>query len=100
MPNITCSAEDALQDVTALLDVVRTVQETAGDDLREIRETFESLATVESDCSSAKKGGDLGPFTLGQFKESFEKAALKLDVGECCDPVETSSGWHIILRVS
>ena len=28
----------------------------------ELRSVFESLAKVESDCSSAKRGGDLGPF--------------------------------------
>lgn len=30
--------------------------------------TFEELARLESDCSSARKGGDLGYFTRGQMQ--------------------------------
>eukprot|EP00794_Sanderia_malayensis_P001074 gene1074-415_t len=31
-------------------------------------DTFEKLAEVESDCSSAKQGGDLGFFTKGKMQ--------------------------------
>jgi peptidyl-prolyl cis-trans isomerase NIMA-interacting 1 len=37
--------------------------------------TFKELAEQESDCSSAKKGGDLGYFGKGQMQPSFEAAA-------------------------
>ena len=32
--------------------------------------TFEELASQFSDCSSAKRGGDLGPFGRGQMQVS------------------------------
>lgn len=33
--------------------------------------SFSELASQESDCSSAKKGGDLGPFGRGQMQSEF-----------------------------
>ena len=33
--------------------------------------TFEELASQFSDCSSAKRGGDLGPFGRGQMQVSI-----------------------------
>ena len=61
---------------------------------------FETLATAESDCSSAKRGGDLGPFRRGQMHPDFEKASFELGVGELCkDVIETPSGFHTILRI-
>eukprot|EP00246_Nothoceros_aenigmaticus_P003671 TRINITY_DN1484_c0_g1_i2.p1 TRINITY_DN1484_c0_g1~~TRINITY_DN1484_c0_g1_i2.p1 ORF type:complete len:119 (+),score=22.61 TRINITY_DN1484_c0_g1_i2:127-483(+) len=56
------------------------------------------LALEHSDCSSAKRGGDLGWFGRGKMQESFEDAAFSLKVGELSDIVETQSGVHIILR--
>lgn len=61
---------------------------------------FETLATAESDCSSAKRGGDLGPFRRGQMHPDFEKASFELGVGELCkEVIETTSGFHTILRI-
>ena len=60
--------------------------------------TFEELASKYSDCSSAKRGGDLGPFHRGQMQKPFEDAAFALKVGELSEPVWTDSGVHIILR--
>jgi peptidyl-prolyl cis-trans isomerase NIMA-interacting 1 len=37
--------------------------------------TFEELASTESDCSSYKRGGDLGPFGRGKMQKEFEAAA-------------------------
>lgn len=33
---------------------------------------FGALASTESHCSSAKRGGDLGPFGPGQMQKAFE----------------------------
>eukprot|EP00457_Paulinella_chromatophora_P012640 gb/GEZN01012865.1/.p1 GENE.gb/GEZN01012865.1/~~gb/GEZN01012865.1/.p1 ORF type:complete len:154 (+),score=26.50 gb/GEZN01012865.1/:52-513(+) len=60
--------------------------------------SFESLASVHSDCSSAKRGGDLGSFGRGQMQKPFEEATYALKVGEMSGIVDTDSGVHIILR--
>jgi len=62
--------------------------------------TFEELAKVYSDCSSAAKGGDLGFFSSGQMQKPFEDATFALKVGELSEPVWTDSGVHIILRTA
>ena len=60
--------------------------------------SFEELAGKFSDCSSAKKGGDLGLFGRGQMQKPFEDATFGLDVGQMSEAVITDSGVHIILR--
>lgn len=60
--------------------------------------TLAELAATESDCSSAKKSGDLGFFERGQMQPPFEKASFALKVGEMSAPVWTESGVHLILR--
>ena len=59
---------------------------------------FEKIAKRESDCSSHKKGGDLGWFGKGQMQKPFEVASFALEIGELSDIVETSSGVHLIYR--
>lgn len=59
---------------------------------------FATIALTESDCSSSKKGGDLGLFGRGQMQKSFEDATYALRAGELSDIVESDSGIHIILR--
>ncbi|GAO50939.1 hypothetical protein G7K_5058-t1 [Saitoella complicata NRRL Y-17804] len=56
------------------------------------------LAVSESDCSSARKGGDLGYFGRGEMQKEFEEAAFGLQVGEMSRVVETASGLHLIER--
>jgi NIMA-interacting peptidyl-prolyl cis-trans isomerase 1 len=80
-------------------------KEAALDELNAYREqiesgatTFEALAQRVSDCSSAKRGGDLGEFGPGQMQKPFEDATMALKVGEMSGAVETESGVHIILR--
>lgn len=60
---------------------------------------FAAVAKVESDCSSAARGGDLGTFGRGQMQKPFEDASFALKVGELSGVVDTDSGVHIILRV-
>ena len=57
-----------------------------------LAEAFASLASVESHCSSARGGGDLGPFKRGQMQRVFEEAAFGLRVGEMSGLVESDSG--------
>ncbi|RSH84343.1 uncharacterized protein EHS24_005863 [Apiotrichum porosum] len=59
---------------------------------------FAQIASTESDCSSARKGGDLGWFGKGQMQRTFEEAAYALQPGELSPLVETDSGIHVILR--
>lgn len=61
--------------------------------------TLAELAKTYSDCSSAKRGGDLGPFSRGQMQKPFEDVAFSLKVGEISDITETDSGLHIIERI-
>ena len=60
--------------------------------------TLAQLATTESDCSSARKEGDLGYFSKGDMQKAFEDAAFALQKDEMSDVVETDSGLHLILR--
>lgn len=60
--------------------------------------SFADLASKYSDCSSAKRGGDLGSFKKGAMQKPFEEASFALKVGELSEPVFTDSGVHIILR--
>lgn len=53
-----------------------------------------------SDCSSAKRGGDLGLFGRGAMQKPFEDAAFALKVGELSQIVDTDSGVHIIMRTA
>lgn len=57
------------------------------------------LAVSESDCSSARKRGDLGFFARGEMQKEFEDAAFALQTGELSHLVETASGIHLIERL-
>ena len=61
---------------------------------------FADVARVESDCSSAARGGDLGSFARGAMQKPFEDAAFGLSVGELSGVVDTDSGVHIVLRTA
>ncbi|KAK9766549.1 peptidyl-prolyl cis-trans isomerase Pin1 [Basidiobolus ranarum] len=62
--------------------------------------TLGELAKTESDCSSAKREGDLSFFSRGQMQPPFEDAAFALKVGEMSEPVWSDSGVHLILRTA
>ncbi|AMD18672.1 HBL230Wp [Eremothecium sinecaudum] len=61
---------------------------------------FEDLAVERSDCSSYKKGGDLGFFGRGEMQAEFEKVAFSLKVGEVSGIADSDSGVHLIKRVA
>ncbi|TPX68411.1 hypothetical protein SpCBS45565_g03106 [Spizellomyces sp. 'palustris'] len=87
--NITRTKEEAHKKIAAFRE--RIVSEETD---------LATLAQTESDCSSAKRGGDLGQFGRGQMQPPFENAAFALQVGELSQPVESDSGVHLILRTA
>ncbi|KAL1893029.1 peptidyl-prolyl cis-trans isomerase Pin1 [Sporothrix stenoceras] len=62
--------------------------------------TLGELALTESDCSSARKRGDLGYFGKGDMQKEFEESAFSLRPGETSGVVETASGLHLIQRLA
>jgi len=76
------------------MDIILKHQETITSGQKSLGE----LAVTESDCSSARKMGDLGNFGKGDMQKEFEEAAFKLKVGEVSGIVETASGLHLIER--
>lgn len=57
---------------------------------------FEELAKTRSTDATASRGGDIGYFRKGQLVPDFEKACLKLSVGQLSDVVHTQFGYHVI----
>ena len=71
---------------------------SAVDEGKDMTERFVAIAGKESDCSSFKRGGNLGAFGRNKMQKPFEEAAFALKVGELSDPITTDSGIHLILR--
>lgn len=92
---ITISKEEAIAE---LKEIISILEESKGD-AKELRATFEELAKTESDCTSAKRGGDVGYFGRKKMQPNFEKVSFSLGIGEMSGIVETSSGVHVILRL-
>ena len=57
---------------------------------------FGELARVNSEDSSAAKGGDLGWVAPGDTVPEFERAMNALATNEISQPVQTPFGWHLI----
>ena len=58
---------------------------------------FGKVAQEVSECSSKKKGGELGYFTRGQMVKEFEDAAFSTQPGQMTGIIKTVHGYHIIL---
>ncbi|KAI9837707.1 MAG: protein kinase ssp1 [Sarea resinae] len=84
---ITRSKDDAMSIILSHETRIRSGATSLGD-----------LAVTESDCSSARKRGDLGFFGKGEMQKEFEEAAFALKPGEVSHVVETASGLHLIER--
>ena len=87
--NITRSKEEAIEQLKKYADMIESGEST-----------FEDLAAKYSDCSSAKRGGDLGFFEHKQMQKPFADASFNLEVGEMSSIVDTDSGVHIIKRIA
>jgi peptidyl-prolyl cis-trans isomerase NIMA-interacting 4 len=58
---------------------------------------FGRVAEQFSECSSAKRGGDLGWFPRGKMIGAFQEVAFNLEPGTMSEPFRTSEGYHIVL---
>ncbi|MCJ1379003.1 protein kinase ssp1 [Xylographa soralifera] len=85
---ITRTKEEATSTLLGHEARIRSGQASLGD-----------LAMTESDCSSARKKGDLGYFGRGDMQKEFEEAAFAMKPGEVSHVVETASGVHLIERL-
>ncbi|ROV98348.1 hypothetical protein VMCG_07171 [Cytospora schulzeri] len=86
--NITRGKDEAQRIIEAHQERIRSGEISLGD-----------LAVTESDCSSARKRGDLGYFGKGDMQKEFEEAAFALQPGEISGVVDTASGLHLIERL-
>jgi len=96
-PTIRCTKEEAAAFLKDLRNDLSTLARP-GFDWKRLAKRFQELARKHSDCSSYKKGGDLGSFTKDKMQKPFSDAAFGLEVGEMSDVVNTDSGVHLILR--
>ena len=88
IPELSAEALKKINELKATLDATPDEEKAA---------KFAELAKENSDCPSAARGGDLGPFTHGQMVAEFDEAAFKLPVGAISDVVKTQFGYHLIL---
>jgi len=86
------------EDVTRTKDEALALIEGFRAEIKDQKRTFGEIAKAESDCSSYKRGGDLGKFGRQQMQKPFEDVAFALALGEMSKPVFTDSGCHIIIR--
>ena len=59
-------------------------------------ESFEELARLYSEDTSATAGGDLGWLSPGDTVPVFEQAMNKLLPGQVSEPIQSQFGWHLI----
>lgn len=76
---VTRTKEQAVGEIEKLRHQV-----VVAGDIKAMRAKFEELAKTESDCSSGKRGGDLGPFGRGQMQKAFEEPAFRMEVRGVC----------------
>jgi peptidyl-prolyl cis-trans isomerase NIMA-interacting 1 len=94
-PTITLTRDEAREELEGLLDILQ--DEVSNPE--NLIATFKELASQESDCSSAKRHGDLGFFGRKKMRPEFEAASFALKVNELSPIIETASGFHVILRL-
>ncbi|KAB5517505.1 hypothetical protein GE09DRAFT_566810 [Coniochaeta sp. 2T2.1] len=85
--------------ITRTKDQAREIIKSHEETIKSGKSTLGDLAETESDCSSARKRGDLGYFGRGDMQKEFEEAAFALQVGEISSIVDTASGLHLIQRL-
>ncbi|MEJ2053867.1 MAG: peptidylprolyl isomerase [Calditrichaceae bacterium] len=102
----------AMQETVDISHILKTVKpsdealtaayDKASEILQKIKNgaDFAEMAEKYSDDkASAKRGGDLGLISRGDFVNEFETVAFQLKDGEISDIVQTQFGFHIIQMI-
>lgn len=100
---VDSEAEDQDEaDQEAYDAAVKLIQKLNKTDKEDLDEKFEELAKNNSDDTATySNGGLIEEFTKSDVLEEFWDAAVELEDGEYTEePVKTSYGYHIILKVS
>ena len=58
---------------------------------------FAKAAASSSDSGTKDRGGDLGEVARGELLPDLDKAVFNSPAGTVLGPIETQSGWHILL---
>lgn len=61
---------------------------------------FTEIAREQSDCETARKGGDLGSVPQGHLESALEDVAFSLMPGELSEVFESPEGLHLMLRIA
>ncbi|KAK9475467.1 peptidyl-prolyl cis-trans isomerase [Dipodascopsis tothii] len=88
------------KEITRSKDEARAILEKLETTIKSGQASLADLALTESDCSSARKGGDLGFFGRGEMQKEFEDVAFDLQPGQISGIVESGSGLHLIQRTA
>jgi parvulin-like peptidyl-prolyl isomerase len=80
--------EDKLNEVKEKIEKIKEELDKGAD--------FVKLAEENSDCPSAKNGGELGTFGRNEMVKEFTDAAFATNVNGVSEPVKTQFGYHII----
>ncbi|KAF7683413.1 Peptidyl-prolyl cis-trans isomerase ESS1 [Astathelohania contejeani] len=92
-PDVYVEEEDAYKTCKRLM--VELKEHASKDNFISL---FEEYARKYSKCSSGRNGGCLGYLCKNEYHPAFEHAALGLEHGGICGPIQTISGFHIIFR--
>lgn len=97
---IKFTKDDEASKKTALTKAQNLIKEL--NSAKDVPAKFAELAKANSeDTTNKDNGGTLGYFGVGEMEDAFEEAAKKLEVGKyTATPVETSYGYHIILKTN
>ena len=87
--HILCSKQSQIQEIFDKLNQEYGMTPPASE--------FGKLAQEFSECSSKKKGGELGYFGRGKMAHEFEVAAFSTPPGQMSNIIKTQFGYHIIL---
>jgi peptidyl-prolyl cis-trans isomerase SurA len=78
-------------------DEIPALEKKAGEYLARLKkgEDFAELARRYSDGPTAKDGGDLGAYQLGQLSKPLEDVVFKMNRGDLTDVIRTKAGFEI-----